>query len=48
MIEKLESFGSFAYTLKALEKLESETRSEIQSLGGNPYLSHILDFLKNV
>lgn len=45
-VEKLESFGSFRYSLQYLESLESKARSEVESLGGNPHLTQLLDLLK--
>ncbi len=47
-VEKLESFGSFDYTLNILKDLDAKARAEVQSLGGNPHLSQLLDFLKIV
>jgi len=45
-VEKLESFGSFEYTLKTLDDINTNTRQELESLGGNPHLSQLLDYLK--
>lgn len=36
---------SFEYTLSVLEKLEMQTRGEIQRLGGNLALEKLLDLL---
>ncbi|CAG7829067.1 unnamed protein product [Allacma fusca] len=46
-VSLLEKFGSFAYTLQALQRLEVEIRDEIQALGGNPYLVTLLDELSS-
>ena len=43
----LEKFGSFSYTRKFLEKLDTEARAEVAKLGGNPLLEDILDKLLN-
>ncbi|CAG2105550.1 unnamed protein product [Medioppia subpectinata] len=45
-VQKLDSFGSFDYTLKTLEEIGAKTRLELESLGGNPHLSQLLDYLK--
>jgi geranylgeranyl diphosphate synthase type 3 len=41
----LEKSGSLSYTEKSLQTLEKEIRSEIGALGGNTYLSTLLDDL---
>ena len=45
-VQKLEEFGSFEYTLKTMKQIDLEARDEVQTLGGNPYLSQLFDFLK--
>jgi len=44
----MEKFGSFEHTLKTLEELDAKTRAECEKLGGNPYLTALLDELRKV
>ncbi|KAL4711720.1 hypothetical protein ACJJTC_003487 [Scirpophaga incertulas] len=44
-ITLLERLGSFAYTTDILTKLDSDARTEVAALGGNPLLEAILDDL---
>jgi geranylgeranyl diphosphate synthase, type III len=37
---------SFEYTLQVMNNLEQQARDEIARLGGNPYLTKIVDALK--
>ena len=46
-ISLLEDAGSFKYSLKVLEELDSEIRNEIEKLGGNAVLVQLMDELKN-
>jgi len=46
-ISLLEDAGSFRYSLGVLEDLDSKIRSEVDKLGGNPVLIHLMDELKN-
>ncbi|KAL6449251.1 hypothetical protein ACFW04_000711 [Cataglyphis niger] len=46
-VKLLEKFGSFEYTRNVLKKLDMQARAEIERLGGNPFLTKILDELKN-
>jgi geranylgeranyl diphosphate synthase type 3 len=46
-ITLLEKFGSFSYTRKILEELDTEARAEVAKLGGNPLLEAVLDELLN-
>jgi geranylgeranyl diphosphate synthase type 3 len=41
----LEKFGSLSYTRGTLEELDTEARTEIAKLGGNPLLEDILNEL---
>jgi geranylgeranyl diphosphate synthase type 3 len=41
----LEKFGSFSHTRHTLEELDTEARTEISKLGGNPLLEDILNEL---
>lgn len=41
----MEEKGSFQYTLGVLEKLDMETRKEVEKLGNNPHLTALLDEL---
>ncbi|CAG0915638.1 unnamed protein product [Notodromas monacha] len=47
-VEVLRELGSFSYTLKALEQLDSDARAQIEKLGGNPLLIRCLDKLKKM
>jgi len=44
-VSLLEEYGSLKYTVNALQDLEKEIRTEIQALGGNQYLTALLDEL---
>jgi len=46
-ISLLEDAGSFKYSLKVLEELDSRIRDEIEKLGGNAVLVQLMDELKN-
>ena len=45
-ISLLRQFGSFDYTGETLQRLDAEARQQIELLGGNPQLEHVLDSLK--
>ena len=47
-VSLMEKFGSFAHTLKTLEELDKKTREECEKLGGNPYITMLLDELRKV
>lgn len=42
----MKSTGSFDYTRKTMDALDTEIRSELEKFGGNPYLIALLDELK--
>ncbi|KAH8378934.1 hypothetical protein KR009_002143 [Drosophila setifemur] len=44
-ISLLEKLGSFQYTRKVLETLDSEARAEVTRLGSNPYMDRLLNKL---
>ena len=46
-ISLLEDAGSFKYSLKVLQELDSRIRDEIEKLGGNAVLVQLMDELKN-
>jgi len=46
-IKLIEDSGSFQYTKEVLRDLDTNIRSEIDKLGGNPVLSRVMDELDN-
>lgn len=44
-VKLMEEKGSFKYTLGVLEKLDTETRNEVETLGDNPHLTTLLNEL---
>ncbi|CAG2164906.1 unnamed protein product [Oppiella nova] len=47
-LKKMESLGSFEYTLKRLKHLECAIRDEVRALGDNKYLLGLLDMINKV
>ncbi|XP_070544620.1 geranylgeranyl pyrophosphate synthase-like isoform X2 [Ptychodera flava] len=47
-IDFLEKVGSFEYTKKVLQDLEQQIRTQIQEMGGNPYLIAFIDEMRQV
>ncbi|KAM6462401.1 geranylgeranyl pyrophosphate synthase isoform 1-T1 [Liasis olivaceus] len=47
-VHYLENVGSFEYTRKTLEELESEAYKQIELLGGNPELTALLEYLSKM
>lgn len=45
-VKLLDSFGSFEHTRKVLTQLDTDARTEVENLGGNPLMIKILDGLK--
>lgn len=46
-ITLMERTQSFVYTMDVLRETEEQVRNEIEKLGGNPYLTKIVDYLIN-
>lgn len=46
LVQLLTTFGSFEYTKKVLADLDKQAINEVERLGGNPYLTKILDGLR--
>jgi geranylgeranyl diphosphate synthase type 3 len=42
-VNLLKQYGSLAHTKNILEELNAKARAEIDRLGGNPFLTKILD-----
>jgi hypothetical protein len=40
----MEEYGSFDYTLQTLDRLRNEAFEEIERLGGNPYIDHLIEY----
>lgn len=47
-VNRLEAFGSFEYTMKTMNCLSDQAINEVESLGGNPYLNQLFDYLKEI
>ncbi|CAG2164907.1 unnamed protein product, partial [Oppiella nova] len=47
-LKKMESLGSFEYTMKRLKHLECVIRDEVRALGDNKYLLGLLDMINKV
>ncbi|KAH7637710.1 geranylgeranyl pyrophosphate synthase-like [Dermatophagoides farinae] len=47
-VEKLESFGSFEYTMVTMKDLSQKAREEVDRLGGNKYLHQLLNYLETI
>lgn len=46
-VQLLEEYGSFEYTRDVLIELDTKAREEIDRLGGNPFLTEIINELRN-
>lgn len=44
-VKLMEQKGTFDYTVRVLEKLDGETRKEVEELGENPHLIALLNEL---
>ncbi|XP_068914816.1 terpene synthase-like [Tenebrio molitor] len=43
-VSLMEEYGSFDYTLQTLDRLRNEAFEEIERLGGNPYIDHLIEY----
>lgn len=47
-LKKLDQLGSFDYTNTTLQRLNGEAMAEVETLGGNPLLSKLLEQLNKL